>query len=168
MYTNDVNGKEDRCPVAPQIDLIVNHGLVIMHRSCGDDHDISVSFNISSIKLDQLVSFIIKQTLNKRLYSFERDTKMIIATVTLKLHIPWAGSLKEKRMEVKSLMAKLRNKFNVSVAEVAEQDIHQLMVIAIAAIAADSAQADSIIDHVVSFTESHTDAQLISVEREMR
>ena len=65
-------------------------------------------------------------------------------------------------------MAKLRNKFNVSVAEVGEQDIHQIMVIAVAAIAADSAQSDSIIDHVVSFTESHTDAQLVSVEREMR
>ena len=98
----------------------------------------------------------------------ERDATKIIATVTLKLHIPWAGSLKEKRMEVKSLMAKLRNKFNVSVAEVGEQDIHQIMVIAVAAIAADSAQSDSIIDHIVSFTESHTDAQLVSVEREMR
>ena len=46
---------------------------------------------------------------------------MKIAVMTFRLHTPWVHSLKEKRMIVKSLIAKLQNKFHVSVAEVDEQ-----------------------------------------------
>lgn len=65
---------------------------------------------------------------------------MPVATLEIKLYAPWVHSLKEKRMEVKSLTAKIGNKFNVSVAETAEQDTHQTIVIGVAAIAADAAQ----------------------------
>ena len=37
-----------------------------------------------------------------------------------RLRAPWVHSLKEKRMIVKSLVAKLRNRFNVSAAEIDE------------------------------------------------
>ena len=47
------------------------------------------------------------------------------------------------------------------------QDVHQSIVIGIAAIAGDSAHADSIIDNVINFIESITDAEIISVEREL-
>ena len=53
-----------------------------------------------------------------------------IATVTLRAD--WVHSLKEKRMVVKSLCSRIRNKFNVSVAEVEAQDIHQTIVLGIA------------------------------------
>ena len=46
---------------------------------------------------------------------------MKIAVMTFRLHTPWVHSLKEKRMIVKSLIAKQQNKFHVSVAEVDEQ-----------------------------------------------
>ncbi len=49
---------------------------------------------------------------------------MRIAVMTLRLRAPWVHSLKEKRMIVKSLVAKLQNRFHVSAAEVDEQDIH--------------------------------------------
>ena len=68
---------------------------------------------------------------------------MMILTITIKLHAPWVHSLKEKRMVVKSLLAKLQNKFNVSVAELDEQDIHQIIVLGLAGIVANNAQADS-------------------------
>ena len=48
---------------------------------------------------------------------------MMILSLKIKLHAPWVHSLKEKRMVVKSLLSKMRNKFNVAVAEVGEQDI---------------------------------------------
>lgn len=90
---------------------------------------------------------------------------MRITAVTVRLYAPWVHSLKEKRMEVKSLTARIRNKFNVSVAETGEQDIHQTIVIGVAAIAADSAQCDRIADTVLAFIEENTEAEITSVER---
>lgn len=92
---------------------------------------------------------------------------MFIATAKIKLHLPWVHSLKEKRMVVKSLIAKVRNQFNVSVAEVEEQDIHQIAVLGIAGIAGDTSQADSIIDHVINFIESNTEGEIVNIEREV-
>ena len=46
---------------------------------------------------------------------------MNIATITLRLHAPWVHSLKEKRMIVKSIIAKLQNKFHVSSAEILDE-----------------------------------------------
>ncbi|WP_341466626.1 DUF503 domain-containing protein [Ethanoligenens harbinense] len=86
----------------------------------------------------------------------------------IRLHIPWAHSLKEKRMVVKSLLAKLRHVFNVSVAEVAEQDIHQLAVLGIACVTDSAVQADSILDHVLDFVDQNTEATVVGVQREIR
>ena len=49
-------------------------------------------------------------------------SNMEIATITFRLHAPWVHSLKEKRMIVKSITAKIQNKFHVSAAEIDEQD----------------------------------------------
>jgi len=91
-----------------------------------------------------------------------------IAVLKLKLYAPWVHSLKEKRMVVKSLLAKIRNKFQVSAAEVEDQDIHQSVVIGVAAIVPHSAQADSLMDGIVSFVEQNTEAEIVKEEREMR
>ena len=93
---------------------------------------------------------------------------MIIPVTTVRLHTPWVQSLKEKRMVVKSLLSKLRTKFNIAAAEVDEQDTHKIVVIAVVAIAADMAQADSVMDHVLNYIEGHRDAEVIRVEREIR
>ncbi|MGI6642558.1 MAG: DUF503 domain-containing protein [Bacillota bacterium] len=93
---------------------------------------------------------------------------MIIATMTMSLHAPWVHSLKEKRMEVKSLLTRIRRQFNVSAAEVGDQDIHQSITIGIAAVAANGAQADSILDSVVRFVEANTEARIVSIDRERR
>lgn len=70
-------------------------------------------------------------------------------------------------MVVKSLCAKVRNQFNVSVAEVEEQDIHQLAVLGFASVAGDRAQADSILDHVLNFIWDNTEGEITRVEREI-
>ncbi len=93
---------------------------------------------------------------------------MQIATAEIRLFIPWVHSLKEKRMVLKSLLDRMRAKFNVSAAEVAEQDIHQIAVLGVAAIAGDSAQADSILDTIIRFIEGATEAEITAVSREMR
>ena len=53
--------------------------------------------------------------------------RVIVMKVSLKAD--WAHSLKEKRMVVKSIIAKLQNKFNISVGEIENQDIHNLSLI---------------------------------------
>ena len=91
-----------------------------------------------------------------------------VAVLTVKLYAPWVHSLKEKRMVVKSILAKIRNKFQVSAAEVADQDIHQSAVIGIAAIVPHNAQADHIMDEIVNFVEENTEAEIVAEEREIR
>lgn len=93
---------------------------------------------------------------------------MHVSVLTLRLYAPWVHSLKEKRMEVKSLLAKLRNKFNVSAAETAEQDIHQIIVLSIAAIAANAAMADSMTESILNYLENNTDAEITEVLSELR
>ena len=94
--------------------------------------------------------------------------EMKIATVTFRLHAPWVHSLKEKRMIVKSLIAKLQNKFHVSAAEIDEQDTHQIIVIGVAAIVPHNAMADSLMEEISLFVEENTEAEIIDEEREIR
>ena len=93
---------------------------------------------------------------------------MIIATITFKLHAPWVHSLKEKRVIVKSILAKLQNRFHVSAAEIDEQDTHQIIVIGVAAIVPHNAQADSLMDNISRFVEENCEAEIIDEERELR
>lgn len=92
---------------------------------------------------------------------------MVIGTATIRIYSPWVHSLKEKRMIVKSICAKVHNKFNVSISEIEEQDVHQFIVLGFASVAGDSAHADSIIDHVLNFVESNVEGDIVSVEREL-
>lgn len=93
---------------------------------------------------------------------------MIIAAAQVTIHVPWVHSLKEKRMEVKSLCAKIRSKFNVSIAEVDLNDVHQQIGLGFASVVNDSKVADSIIDNVLNFLEGLTEGEIIQVNRELR
>ena len=93
---------------------------------------------------------------------------MIIAVATVTLYAPWIHSLKEKRMVVKSLIAKTRNKFNLSIAEVSQQDVHQTIVLGMACVAGTTGVADSMIQSILQFIEDNTDAELVSIQREIR
>lgn len=93
---------------------------------------------------------------------------MIIGTAKITIYAPWVHSLKEKRMTVKSLCAKVRNKFNVSIAEVEEQDTHQNIVLGLAFVVNETSAADSIIDHVLNFIEDNTEGDIIDIYRELR
>ena len=93
---------------------------------------------------------------------------MKIAVMTFRLFAPWVHSLKEKRMIVKSLVAQMQNKFHVSAAEIAEQDVHQIIVIGVAAVVPHSALADSMMDEISQFVETATDAEILEETREIR
>ena len=71
-------------------------------------------------------------------------------------------------MIVKSLVAKLQIRFHVSAAEVDEQDVHQIIVIGVAAIVPHNAMADSLMDDISRFMEESTEAEILEEEREVR
>lgn len=92
---------------------------------------------------------------------------MVIGAVQIIIHVPFVHSLKEKRMVVKSLCGKVKNKFNVSIAEVAEQDKHQVIVLGFSCVTTDKSQADSISDSVINFIEGNTEGRIMGIEREL-
>ncbi|MFR1707316.1 MAG: DUF503 domain-containing protein [Clostridium sp.] len=90
--------------------------------------------------------------------------KVLLMRITLRAS--WVHSLKEKRMVIKSLMQRLKNKFNISVGEIDEQDVHQILVIGIAGVCGTSAQVDSTMESIITFIEENTDAEIIRIENE--
>ncbi len=92
---------------------------------------------------------------------------MIIGALIINIRTPWVHSLKEKRMVVKSICAKVRNKYNVSIAEVDEQDTHQITVLGITCVTGDVSHADSILDNVINFIDSNTQGEIINIKREI-
>lgn len=91
---------------------------------------------------------------------------MNILFMEVTLRASWVHSLKEKRMIVKSIVQRLKNKFNISVSEIYEQDIHQTIVIGIVGICANAAQSDSTMENIITFIESNTDAEIIDIQKE--
>ena len=92
---------------------------------------------------------------------------MRVIVIKVSLRADWSHSLKEKRMIVKSIISKLQNKFNISVSEIENQDIHNLITIGIAGIALDSKVCDSTIDNIINYIEDITDAEIINIEQEV-
>jgi hypothetical protein len=93
---------------------------------------------------------------------------MIIGSCCITLHLPAARSLKEKRQTVKSLIARVRNDFNVSIAEVDAQDTWQRAVLGVACVSTSQRHAHSQLETVVRFIEERRpDIPLISYDIEM-
>lgn len=91
---------------------------------------------------------------------------MHIGVCKLHLRIPESRSLKAKRRVVKSLIARLKNRFNVAVAEVEALDAHQSAGLAAVAVSNDAAHLNGLLARVVSFIETHPDAELVDYETE--
>ncbi|MFS0553095.1 DUF503 domain-containing protein [Brevibacillus sp. 179-C9.3 HS] len=90
----------------------------------------------------------------------------MIAGVQIELFLPASQNLKEKRAIVKSLIGKLRSRFNVSAAEVAYLEQWQRTVLGIAAVANEMSFLQQEMQTVVRFVENHPDVELIRVDTE--
>lgn len=78
------------------------------------------------------------------------------------LFIHSSGSLKEKRFVVKSIKDKIRQRFNVSVAEVDHLDKWQLAGIGIAVVANEQKFLDSVMTEILKLIESRGDVEIAS------
>ena len=85
---------------------------------------------------------------------------MIVVVAMFELHIEYAESLKEKRMVVRSIRDRLRQRFNISCNEVAFQDLHQRARLALSFVADRNDNADSLLDRVQQFVEANAKAVL--------
>ena len=93
---------------------------------------------------------------------------MHVGTAKIILELPENGSLKGKRRVIASLMKRVRNKFNVSIAEVDFNDSWQQAALGLSAVSNSARHADEVIANVVAYIESTVEEGYVSgVEREV-
>ncbi len=90
---------------------------------------------------------------------------MHIGVLTLYLSIDYADSLKDKRQVVKSLLAHVRNKFNVSAAEVDDLDVWRRATVGVAVVSNDVKFANQVLSKVADHVEG--DARVVLDHYEM-
>ncbi|MBI4949611.1 MAG: DUF503 domain-containing protein [Deltaproteobacteria bacterium] len=78
---------------------------------------------------------------------------MVIGVLRITVLIHESRSLKDKRQVVKSIVEKVKNRFNVSVAEVDGADLWQRAEIGVAAVSNDGALVNSVMDKVLDFVD---------------
>lgn len=78
---------------------------------------------------------------------------MILGTAQLTLHIPEAQSLKDRRRVVKSIVQRVRNRFDVAIADVDEQPRWQVATLGVVAVANSSSHVETIVQQVINFIE---------------
>lgn len=91
---------------------------------------------------------------------------MIIATAKIKLKADWCHSLKEKRMVVNKIIDKVSNKFNVSISEIEDLDLHNSIVLGVASVSNSTSYGDSVIQKVINYIENISDAYITHIETE--
>ena len=92
---------------------------------------------------------------------------MIVGLLTLDLHIPGSNSLKSKRMVIKSLIDKIKNKFNVSVSEVDMQNLWQRSVIGIAFVSNETVMINRVFEKIRTQINNTHSVELINSDMEM-
>ena len=84
---------------------------------------------------------------------------MVIGVCRLQLLLPENHSLKGKRGVVQSLVAQVRRKFNVAIAEVEDQDAWQVAGLGFVVVSADGRHADRMIAEIMDFLEMQVNAE---------
>lgn len=92
---------------------------------------------------------------------------MIIGICTCEIFIFNANSLKSKRSVVKSIIEKSKNRFNISIAEVGENDKWQKSIIAFSTISNDQKIVEETIEKVINFFDSYSEIEIINIDREI-
>ncbi len=92
---------------------------------------------------------------------------MHVSVCQIELRLPENHSLKGKRQVIKSIITRLQNKFNVSVAEIDDQDLWQLATLGIACVSNYRRHANEVLANVVKFiVQNYPDVELLSSEIE--
>jgi len=96
----------------------------------------------------------------------EPSIKMIVGVMKAQLHMQGITSLKEKRSIVKSVISRLKSRFNISIAEIDHQDNKTSAVIAMAMVSNDTRFIDQKFDAIINFMQKDGRFYLGKIERE--
>ena len=92
---------------------------------------------------------------------------MIVGTLQIILHLHENRSLKGKRKVVRSIVDRVRAKFNVAIAEVGANDKWQKVELGVSTVSNDRRFVDSSLNTVIDFIELHCQAEVIDVHMEI-
>lgn len=92
---------------------------------------------------------------------------MLIGSLKIEFKLHGIFSIKEKRSIVNSLKQKIRNKFNVSVAEVEDQDNLESLVLAVITVANETRHVQSILNKTVSLVENNSSEEITDINMEV-
>jgi uncharacterized protein YlxP (DUF503 family) len=93
---------------------------------------------------------------------------MNVGALEIRIVVRGAHSLKEKRRVVKSLKDRLRNRFNVAVAEVDDLDHRQAATLGVVSVGNDAKYLVGQLEKVSSFVRGHPEADVVDAHIEMR
>ena len=92
---------------------------------------------------------------------------MLIGTLIFELYLPGSSSLKEKRIILKSIKDRIRNQFNVSVAEIEFHDKWQRCGLGIVCISNNRRHLDSILSKISMFFERESRVEILDESTEI-
>jgi uncharacterized protein YlxP (DUF503 family) len=92
---------------------------------------------------------------------------MFVGVLRLTFHVPHARSLKDKRRVILKFRDRVRARFGVSIAEVAQQDKLQLAVFGVTVVSGEAAVCDSVLEQVAQVAATQEDAVLTNRSTEV-
>ena len=92
---------------------------------------------------------------------------MVVGTMKIILHLHDNRSLKGKRKVVRSMVDKVKHKFNVSIAEVGSNDKWQRIELGVSAVGNDRRHIDTSLDNVLAYMESLYLAEIVDTRIEI-
>jgi len=93
---------------------------------------------------------------------------VIVGALLLRLHLPEARSLKDKRQVVSSLMSRLRNRYGVSVAELSDLDVWQSATLGVACVSSSESVCRKLLGDLERWVEGAGPFEVVDTLTEMR
>ncbi len=89
---------------------------------------------------------------------------MIIGLLSLEIHFPYSQSLKDKRKELNSLKDRIRQKYNVALAELDYQDTWQRTKLGIVTLNSQPAVVENILAKILRDVEDHVNGDVLKAD----
>lgn len=92
---------------------------------------------------------------------------MIVGLCRVEIFVPDGDSLKRKRQVLSSLKTRLHNTWNVSVAEVEDQELWQRAVLGLACVGNETGHVNRVLDQALNFIRSHPSLEILQSRIEL-
>ena len=92
---------------------------------------------------------------------------MVVGVASIDIHIPGSGSLKSKRHILKGIKDRVKNRFNVSIAEVDHNDLWQRTTLGVSVVTNQKRFANQVLSQVVDFIDKENGIQILDYSIEL-